>query len=120
MLDNRETQLPIGERFKFVLNELGLNQKEFCAKAGIEVPTFNRVFNGHAMPRFDLVQSVYNAFPQISAHFLLSGSGPVLGGSSSKTSALEQEIQHLRQTLDLKDKIIALLEAGSKRAADGE
>lgn len=106
-----KAELALNERLKILIKKLGLSQREVCLKSKIEPPAFNRAFHGHAVPRFDMMEALYRAFPSINPHFLLTGEGNIFGSDQSGLEKCLAENEVLKDKLKDKEKIIALLES---------
>lgn len=109
-------QMPLSERLKILIKIFGISQREFCAKAGIDAGSFNRALSGMSVPRFDTIEAIYLANPEINSHWLLTGEGEPLGSAPiirapDQVSILEREVAHLQDMIKMKDEIISLLKS---------
>ncbi|MCF0197819.1 MAG: helix-turn-helix transcriptional regulator [Bacteroidaceae bacterium] len=63
------------DRIRIIMDEQGMNQKEFCAKTGISQSTLSGILNGRSTATLPQCQAVYKHFPQYSFQWLVFGDG---------------------------------------------
>lgn len=94
---------------------LGVSKKAFAEKIGMEQTTVNNQLIGKRSVSFDLIISIVDTFPDISAEWLLRGEGEMLRLDTNKNNIslinvdgdlktdieMEREIRRLRASLDL-------------------
>ena len=64
-------------RLEFVLRHFGLNQKELAEKAEISPSTISTAINQNKIGA-QIIYTVLNLYPQLSAEWFLRGEGPML------------------------------------------
>lgn len=110
-------KIPLGDRLKLLLEVLSVNQTEFCKAAGIDRGSFNRAFNGISIPRFDAIEAIYLAYPQLNAQWLLNGKGEPLGSPVLEaTTDCQKELAHAQEKLILQARLIDALESALRQS----
>ena len=72
----------ISTRFRQMIKEHGITQREFCVQTGISVGHLSKVLNGHAIPSGAMLISIANKGYDVNW---------ILSGSSSKSTIEERE-----------------------------
>ncbi len=67
----------IGLRVKELIHELRMNNNSFSVKIGISATGVASIVNQKFKPRYEFIEKVLNAFPQVSQTWLISGEGPM-------------------------------------------
>lgn len=68
--------MPINERLKQLVNELGLNNNSFAKAMGVNpVVTFNVLEGRKSKPSFELLEKIIFTFDNINLYWLLKGEG---------------------------------------------
>lgn len=94
----------------------GLSTRALAIKCGINQPTLDRMLKGINALNLNCVVSILNSFPDISAEWLMRGSGAMLISSApsqdiERVNKLVNTIATLQDTIDSKsDAITALTE----------
>lgn len=72
----------IGERIRAFRDSRGLTQKEIflATKEEIKQTTLSAIENGQAKPGFETIAALLNAYQELSADWLIRGSGPMIIG----------------------------------------
>lgn len=68
----------VNQRIKSVIEYYSLTQKKFAESIGVAQTTVSSFFKRGSKPSYDILESIKNAFPEISADWLLSGEGEML------------------------------------------
>ena len=76
-MDTRETR---GANLKSHIKSKAMSQREAAAKIGISAPHLANILNGKENMGFIVVNKIVAAFPEVSARYLLTGEGALLGG----------------------------------------
>ena len=125
-----EFKLGLGKRLRNYLTELKISQKEFAEQTGLSTSAVSSLVRGKSGPSAEILFHLTEVYPELNMNWFLKGSGGmtvnsgnlVIGdrnnfiaeGERSLRAELllaKQEIEGLKKQLELKDKIIALLEA---------
>lgn len=100
------------------INELvkfsGLSVRAFAIKCGIPQKTLDNQVKGLRGVSLETTLSILQAFPEVSANWLLKGEGEMLTGNQKDPSAERIEkligtIETLQESIELKNKSIAML-----------
>ena len=83
----------ISSRFRQMLKEYGISQREFCEQTGISVGHLSKVLNGHAIPSGAMLISIANKGYDVN--WILSGSS-----SQSTIDEREKEIAKLKLIIE--------------------
>lgn len=67
----------INDRIKFIQDYYGLKQKEFAHKVGVTPGAISKINKHLSMPSGDLLWNILNEFTDISAEWLMRGSGSI-------------------------------------------
>jgi len=65
----------ITERMRQVMERKGLNAKGFAELLGIQRSGLSHIYSGRNKPGLDLIQKILEVFPEVSAGWLLTGTG---------------------------------------------
>ena len=77
-------EVTASQRIKDVIKHYSLTQKKFCETIGIPQMTLSSLLSRGSKVNSDILESIKNAFPEISADWLLSGEGEMLKPSTIK------------------------------------
>lgn len=107
------------ERIKEILRFSGLTVRAFSIKCGISQPTLDKQLKGLRGISIETVSGILFAFPQISAEWLLRGSGEMLKGQpedqyAERLMKLVDTIATLQDTINIKSETISTLTAKIK------
>lgn len=103
------------QRLKDVLVYSSLSVRAFAIKCGISQPTLDKQIKGLRSISIETLMSVLYAFPEISAEWLMRGSGDMIRKSQQNSAELERinklvdTIATLQDTINLKNETIASL-----------
>ncbi len=134
-MDNREQR---GESLRRYIKSIGMNQREAAEKIGISPPHLANILNAKDSMGHLVVRKICEAFPEISATYLLTGEGVLLpppgtvrisqsqrvsGGTGIQTigadQALAMENAQLRDQLEQcraeKDRLLGIIETLTKK-----
>ena len=79
------------ERIKELIAYTGLSDRAFALKCGLKQNTFSRQLNGLNEVSTQTALSILSTFPEISAEWLLRGTGEMLLTSEQPTSSNESD-----------------------------
>lgn len=103
------------QRLKEVLADSGLSVRGFAIRCGVSQPTLDKQLKGLRGISFDTMTSVLRAFPEISAEWLLRGSGDMYISDQPNAAELDRinklvdTITTLQDAINAKNETIALL-----------
>lgn len=100
-------------RIKSLLDYSKINESAFSNIIGIPQRTLNYYINEKRKPSFELVEKILNAYPDVSAEWLLRGEGPMLKSDTPNKEETETLKKFLKQTdalLAIRDERIRKLE----------
>lgn len=129
----------IGKRIDMIIRHLGIKKEVFAMSIDENASWVSRAVNptNPSSPEFERVAKIYKVYPQFNPHWILTGEGEMLnisieknlsvqqnnsdgdnnhyimnvGECNEKLQSLQNEVKHLRKEIELKDKIISLLES---------
>lgn len=116
-------QIALNERIKILVDRLNMSAAEFSRATSIEQGTLSRIILGHSIPRFDQIEKIVSAFPDISFEFLLTGNGNPFASNEPKETELticNERLAALRREIDLLNELLNLYRGGNKAAANNE
>ncbi len=82
-------------RIKSLLDYLQINENAFSNIIGISQRTLNYYINGKRKPSFELIEKILNAYPDLSAEWLLRGEGDMYRTSNmdyEKSESYNEEL----------------------------
>lgn len=82
--------MPVNQRVKILLKRLGLTQKQFSEKVGVNQELVSRTINGKTTPNFAFIEQLYLAFPDINPDWLLTGKGDIWKDPSGEGNQITQ------------------------------
>jgi transcriptional regulator with XRE-family HTH domain len=94
-----ETHQVPGDRIKLLVEKLGLpTMAEFCRRTGLNRGLVDRLTAGAHSPRYDSLQKIKAAFPEVNMNWLVSGESPVLQSApdEDETFLLEMYREHVK------------------------
>ena len=94
-----ETEV-ISARFRQIIKDHGITQKEFCVQTGISVGHLSKVLNGHAIPSGAMLISIANKGYDVN--WILTGlsSKSILRERDTEIKKLELIIKELRSIIN--------------------
>ena len=84
----------ISTRFRQMIKEHGITQREFCEQTGISVGHLSKVLNGHSIPSGAMLISIANKGYDVNW---------ILAGSSSKSILQERDTEIKKLELIIKE-----------------
>ena len=84
----------ISTRFRQMIKEHGITQREFCVQTGISVGHLSKVLNGHSIPSGAMLISIANKGYDVNW---------ILAGSSSKSLLQERDTEIEKLELIIKE-----------------
>lgn len=92
-------QTSINVRVALLIKELRLNNAKL-AKSIDKVPsTINAIVDGKTRPSFDLLETIFTVYPQVSRDWLLMGEGPMFRVQPDSTPVDQRPDQYLLDQL---------------------
>jgi hypothetical protein len=79
----------INERFVLMIEVVGKNPNSFAKTLGKGYTSIDSIVKGKTKPSFDLLEAVFDTYPQISPDWLMKGEGGMLRSSPSTTPPKE-------------------------------
>ena len=90
----------ISSRFRQMIKEHGLTQREFCVQTGISVGHLSKVLNGHAIPSGAMLISIANKGYDVNWILAGSSSKSILQERDTEIEKLELIIKELRSIIN--------------------
>ncbi|MEO1013435.1 MAG: helix-turn-helix transcriptional regulator [Bacteroidota bacterium] len=73
------------ERLSYIMKLKGLKQADLSRLSGYSGPGIRKVKNGESEPKYGLLKAIIEAYPDLSAFWLLTGKGNPLDGGNRKS-----------------------------------
>jgi hypothetical protein len=86
-------------RVKCLINEKARSVREFAEKIGVKQVTLNQQISGDRKLSLDIVFSILNSFPDISAEWLLRGKGNMYNTENSIPDIKTGDMQSVYETV---------------------
>lgn len=86
-------------RVKYLINEKARSVREFAEKIGVKQVTLNQQISGDRKLSLDIVFSILNSFPDISAEWLLRGKGNMYNTENSMPDIKTSDMQNIYETV---------------------
>ncbi|BAX79059.1 S24 family peptidase [Labilibaculum antarcticum] len=80
----------ISLRISELLLEKKLNKRSFSALLGYSDVAIGKIINGKSKPKFEMLESLINAFPDINPNWLLTGKGEMLLSEEENSHTTEE------------------------------
>ena len=90
----------ISSRFRQMIKEHGITQREFCVQTGISVGHLSKVLNGHAIPSGAMLISIANKGYDVNWILAGSSSKSILQERDREIEKLELIIKELRSIIN--------------------
>jgi transcriptional regulator with XRE-family HTH domain len=82
------------ERLNEILKHFKINASQFADQIGVQRASVSHVLSGRNKPGFDFIQKIIDAYPALSAEWLITGKGDILKSKISKQDLFsEREIE---------------------------
>jgi transcriptional regulator with XRE-family HTH domain len=82
------------ERLNEILKHFKINASQFADQIGVQRASVSHVLSGRNKPGFDFIQKIIDAYPTLSAEWLITGKGDILKSKISKQDLFtEMEIE---------------------------
>lgn len=109
----------IGERIQLIIKDCCGKQSIFAQKTGIDPSRLSKVISQDITPGVDMLEKIYNVFPQYSMKWLITGKGAVIDSSDGSGACLECEnLKKMNRHLsDLIEKLNMEIEKCKKKLA---
>lgn len=98
--------MELTDRIKVVLKVNSLSPSELADKLGVQRSNVSHILSGRNKPGFDFIQKLLEQFPNVNAHWLITGKARVESGddyspeSSSDETSGEQRIDASRPEIN--------------------
>ena len=76
--------MTINNRIELIINALELNNNSFSMRIGVNSTVIHNIVKGRNAPSYDVLQKILLSFDNISADWLLTEKGEMIGDSSVK------------------------------------
>lgn len=86
-------------RVKYLINEKARSVREFAEKIGVKQVTLNQQISGDRKLSLDIIFSILNSFPDISAEWLLRGKEPMFNTESETSDIKAGDMQKVYETV---------------------
>lgn len=86
-------------RVKCLINEKARSVREFAEKIGVKQVTLNQQISGDRKLSLDIIFSILNSFPDISAEWLLRGKGNMYNTENSIPDIKTGDMQSVYETV---------------------
>ena len=100
-------------RIETLKNLSGLSTRAFAIKCGLNQPTLDRMLKGINALNLNCVTAILKSFPDVSAEWLLRGTGPIFLSDSTQSNekaySLIDTITTLQDVINSKDASIKAL-----------
>ncbi|GAB3753850.1 hypothetical protein [Spirosoma pomorum] len=111
----------ISERFNALIKALGLNANSFAKHIGKAYTSIESICKGKTRPSYDLLESVFITYPELSRDWLVMGDGEMFHPKQDSTEKLEKSDSYLQDHLKTLegnfDKLAAQLETKDQQIA---
>lgn len=83
--------MELTDRIKVVLKVNKLSPSELADKLGVQRSNVSHILSGRNKPGFDFIQKLLDQFPNVNAHWLITGKAMVESGAndSPETSSIQ-------------------------------
>jgi transcriptional regulator with XRE-family HTH domain len=92
--------MDINERFKWVMEQKGLNVGSFAETIGVAQATISHILSGRNKPSTDVILRLYDRYPDVHLEWLLTGKGEPTELSTSFSEADEGMLPLFQATTD--------------------
>ena len=79
------------ERFKLLLQQLGLSPSEFADRIGVQRSSISHIISGRNKPSIDFLEKIINIFPDTDLKWLISGNVTSYEASGKKSEPVASE-----------------------------
>lgn len=104
----------LSERINALISHLGLSTRAFALQCGLRQNTLSNQLNGNREISLATVMAILSAYPNVSAEWLLRGTGDMFNSKEEKESErinlLLDTIATLQQTINEKSETIKELQ----------
>lgn len=73
----------VAERFALLINDLGVSKNAFAKSLGRTATVVQHLIDGRNKPGFDLLETLFTTYPNVSKDWLMLGKGPRYTNSST-------------------------------------
>lgn len=75
--------MDLKDRIRHIMETQQMTQKDFAQYIGISEASLSGIFNDRTRPSLGTIESLHNAFPNISTDWLMYGSGDMFAGGNN-------------------------------------
>lgn len=86
-----------GQRFKQVLEDVGLTNNGFATKVGVSSTVINGIVNDTNKPGNKVLTAMSEVFPQYNTDWILTGQGPMKKQFQSSGDYLQEHLRNLEK-----------------------
>ena len=98
------------ERIKMMISEMAKSERDFAMKIGVNQVTLNNYTANKRKLSLEIIEAILNAFPEISAEWLLRGTGSMmLNKTSDSIKANDFDEAWYKKVIDDQHDTISLL-----------
>ncbi|PCH66846.1 MAG: hypothetical protein COC06_12165 [Bacteroidales bacterium] len=115
----------ISLRLSALIAKKELSKRSFSALVGYSDVAIGKIINGKSKPKFEMLEALINAFPDINPAWLLTGKGEMLltgeekilkgSGECEECGKLKKEISMLEQLLESKNETIKAYQSATEK-----
>ena len=89
----------VNARVQRLIDKVALNRSEFSDKTGISTVVISHICSGRNKVSLAAIQQILKAYPEISADYLISGSGGMFREDNQRSQQLNQSLKDLRESI---------------------
>ncbi len=108
----------IEKRLQFIIASHQLSASSFADRIGVQRSNVSHVLNGRNKPSFEFILKVIQAFPKVSAHWLMTGEQKVDFNQETKipTTIVANDIESIRTEKEgnVNNTVPSTLDSGKK------
>ncbi|MBO0357829.1 hypothetical protein J0X19_07715 [Hymenobacter sp. BT186] len=88
-MDSQET---VGQRFVQLIAHLGISKNAFAISLGKTATVIQHLVDERNKPGFDLLDKVFEVYPNVSTDWMMKGIGPMLKANETKPESVKSEV----------------------------
>lgn len=88
-MDSQET---VGQRFVQLITHLGISKNAFAASLGKTATVIQHLVDERNKPGFDLLNKVFEVYPNVSIDWMMKGIGPMLNAGEARQESAASEV----------------------------
>lgn len=86
---NKTSEITVSERLGQFLKQMNMNAFSLSKKIGGTSQKYYKILSGQSNPQYETIQSILDAFPELSAEWLMRGKGDMFVHSQNQETVLE-------------------------------